>query len=79
MSQLDTLITQLGTTDTRKKIQLGNDLISHLNSASKLECEDVGHFIDGLVPWLNSSNYKVSLCCQLTQEKVQVSAIQVLW
>ncbi|KAB7496078.1 CLIP-associating protein [Armadillidium nasatum] len=61
MSQLDTLISQLGTTDTRKKIQLGNDAIALLNSSAKLECEDVGQFIDGLVPWLQSSNFKVVL------------------
>lgn len=60
-SQLDLFSTQLNTTDTRKKIALGTEIINYLGVPSNsIECDDIGHFIDGLVPWLQSSNFKVS-------------------
>ena len=65
MSQLDTYISQIGCNDTRKKIQLGTDIIGHIKDSKKIECEDIGQFIDGLVPWLQSSNFKVRLFMQM--------------
>lgn len=60
MSQLDQFTPLLGTSDTRKKIAIGNDIINYLGLPSNsIECDDIGHFIDGLVPWLHSSNFKV--------------------
>ncbi|KAK8736518.1 hypothetical protein OTU49_005051 [Cherax quadricarinatus] len=62
MSQLDQFTPLLGTSDTRKKIALGTDIINYLELPSNsIECDDIGHFIDGLVPWLQSSNFKVTL------------------
>ncbi|KAK8391257.1 hypothetical protein O3P69_017127 [Scylla paramamosain] len=62
MSQLDLFTPQLSTTDTRKKIALGTEIINYLGVPSNsIECDDIGHFIDGLVPWLQSSNFKVAL------------------
>lgn len=61
-SQLDLFSTQLATTDTRKKIALGTEIINYLGVPSNsIECDDIGHFIDALVPWLQSSNFKVAL------------------
>ncbi|XP_071512314.1 CLIP-associating protein 1-A isoform X6 [Panulirus ornatus] len=62
MSQLDQFTPLLGTSDTRKKIALGTEIINYLGLPSNtIECDDIGHFIDGLVPWLQSSNFKVTL------------------
>ncbi|XP_069183082.1 CLIP-associating protein 1-B isoform X30 [Procambarus clarkii] len=62
MSQLDLFTPLLGTSDTRKKIALGTDIINYLGVPSNsIECDDIGHFIDALVPWLQSSNFKVTL------------------
>ncbi|XP_045128218.1 CLIP-associating protein 1-like isoform X8 [Portunus trituberculatus] len=62
MSQLDLFTPQLSTTDTRKKIALGTEIINYLGvPTNSFDCDDIGHFIDGLVPWLQSSNFKVAL------------------
>ncbi|KAK4293928.1 hypothetical protein Pmani_033417 [Petrolisthes manimaculis] len=59
-SQLDQFSTLLSTTDTRKKIAVGTDIINYLGvPTNSIECDDIGQFIDGLVPWLQSSNFKV--------------------
>lgn len=59
---MDSFLPQLGTTDTRTKLSLGADIISYLeDDDNPLECSDIGQFIDGLVPWLTSSNFKVRL------------------
>ncbi|XP_059478999.1 CLIP-associating protein 1-A isoform X3 [Neocloeon triangulifer] len=58
---MDDFLPQLNTTDTRTKLQLGTDIVSFLQDESNsLECSDIGHFIDGLVPWLGSSQFKVA-------------------
>ena len=50
--------------DTKKKLQQGEKLISYLEDESNpLDCEDVGLFIDSLVPWMQSSNFKVWALC----------------
>ena len=60
MSNLDLFLPLLGTTDVRKKISIGDDIIAYLSSpGSSPKCEDIGLFIDGLVPWINNSNFKV--------------------
>jgi CLIP-associating protein 1/2 len=57
---MDGFMAQLLTTDTRTKLALGVDIITFLeNEENSLECSDIGQFIDGLVPWLGSSNFKV--------------------
>ncbi|XP_066957429.1 CLIP-associating protein 1 isoform X29 [Macrobrachium rosenbergii] len=62
MSQMDLFVPLLGTSDTRKKLSIGNDIINYLGLPSNsIECDDIGRFIDGLIPWLQSSNFKVTL------------------
>jgi len=53
----------LATTDTKRKLSIGSDLISYLGEPSNsIECVDIGLFIDGLIPWMHSSNFKVRVC-----------------
>ena len=46
--------------DTKKKLSHGETLIKYLEvDDNPVDCEDVGGFIDSLVPWMQSSNFKV--------------------
>ena len=57
---MDDFAIQLGTTDTKKKISVGQDIIDYLGQPdNSADCEDLGAFIDALVPWMTSSNFKV--------------------
>ena len=51
----------LNTTDTKKKLVIGSEIIKYLEDpTSSIECDDIGQFIDGVVVWLPNSNFKVS-------------------
>uniref|UniRef100_A0ABD2WPW9 TOG domain-containing protein n=1 Tax=Trichogramma kaykai TaxID=54128 RepID=A0ABD2WPW9_9HYME len=57
---MDGFMPLLSTTDIKKKLQVGVQLLNFLADPFKsIECQDIGLFIDNLVPWLNSSNPKV--------------------
>ena len=59
MSDFDDLIRQLATNDTKKKLTVGQNVIDYLGDPENpVECEDLGGFIDSLVPWMQSSNFK---------------------
>jgi len=61
MAGLDQFYQDLSTTDTKKKLTVGQNIINYLeDDANSIDCEDIGGFIDGLVPWMQSSNFKVS-------------------
>lgn len=61
MEGLDQFVTDLSTVDTKKKITHGQNVINYLGDQNNtIECEDMGAFIDALVPWMQSSNFKVS-------------------
>ena len=61
MAGLDQFYSDLTTTDTKKKITIGTNIINYLeDDTNSIECEDIGGFIDGLVPWMQSSNFKVT-------------------
>lgn len=50
----------LSTADTKRKLQIGTDLITYLGDPSNpIDCLDIGLFIDGLIPWMHSNNFKV--------------------
>ena len=50
---MDDFAIQLGTTDTKKKISVGQDIIDYLGQPDNpADCEDLGAFIDALVPWM---------------------------
>ena len=60
MAGLDQFYSDLTTTDTKKKITIGHNIINYLeDDNNSIECDDIGGFIDGLVPWMQSSNFKV--------------------
>ena len=62
MSQFDELVRQLATNDTKKKLTVGQTMLDFLGDPENpLESEDLGGFIDSLVPWMQSSNFKVRL------------------
>lgn len=58
---LDGFIPHLSKPDTRFRLQVGGDLLSFLAEPSnRVVSQDIGLLIDGLIPWMQSSNYKVS-------------------
>ncbi|XP_056638130.1 CLIP-associating protein isoform X3 [Diorhabda sublineata] len=58
---LDGFFVHLSKPDTKFRQQLGVDLLSFLAEPSNpIDCQDIGLFVDGLIPWMQSSNYKVS-------------------
>ena len=63
MATLNDLVLQLNTNDTKKKLDVGQKIIDYLGIPDNpVECEDLGGFIDTLVPFMQSSNFKVILC-----------------
>ena len=58
---LDQFFNDLSTTDTKKKLVIGENILAYLEAGEdrSISCEDTGAFIDGLVPWMQSSNFKV--------------------
>jgi CLIP-associating protein 1/2 len=57
---MDGFLPLLVTTDTRIKLTVAMNLINYLGDPNNsIECSDIGQFIDGLVPWMQSSNNKV--------------------
>ncbi|CAM1312763.1 CLASP1 (predicted) [Pycnogonum litorale] len=57
---LDAFIPNIGVLDTKKKIQIGQDILDRFKSTGdELECEEVAVFIDGMISWINLSNFKV--------------------
>ena len=72
MSGLEQFAPDLSTTDTKKKLTVGVNIVNYLkDETNPLDCEDIGGFIDGLVPWMQSSNFKVrfrNILILLTEE-----------
>lgn len=59
-TKMDEFLNQLNSPDIKKKLTLGNSLLDYIqNEENPLECTDIGAFIDGLLPWIQNSNYKV--------------------
>lgn len=57
---MDGFIPHLAKADTRFRLQVGADLLTYLAEPSNpIVCQDIGLLIDGLIPWMQSSNYKV--------------------
>ncbi|UXI17980.1 U6 snRNA-associated Sm-like protein LSm2 [Sarcoptes scabiei] len=61
LNNLDTFLPLLSTPDTKKKLQIGSDLLNYLSiEDNSLECENLSAFIDLIIHWLNNSNFKVA-------------------
>lgn len=57
---LDGFLPHLGKPDTKFRQTLGGDLLNYLSDPSNsIVCQDIGQMVDGLIPWMQSSNYKV--------------------
>ncbi|XP_076182611.1 CLIP-associating protein isoform X4 [Ptiloglossa arizonensis] len=57
---LDGFMPLLSTTDIKKKLNVGNLLFNYLGDEKKsIECQDIGQFIDNIIPWLSNGNPKV--------------------
>jgi CLIP-associating protein 1/2 len=57
---LDGFISQMGKSDMRIKTQLAEDLVNYLSDFdNSLICTDLGLLVDGLLPWLTGSHFKV--------------------
>jgi CLIP-associating protein 1/2 len=57
---MDEFLPLLATTDTKTKLTLATNLINYVSDPdNSIECSDIGQFIDGLIPWMQSSNNKV--------------------
>ena len=64
---LDGFINQMSKADMRIRAQLAEDLVNYLSdSENSLVCMDLGMLIDGLIPWLAGSHFKVSIWEQST-------------
>lgn len=62
MATLDTFLPLLSCPDTKKKLQIGTDLLSYLTiEDNSLDCENISAFIDSIIHWLSNSNFKVNL------------------
>lgn len=59
---MDGFMPLLSTTDIKKKLNVGSALLNYLGDSSKsIECQDIGMFIDNIIPWLGNGNPKVSV------------------
>ncbi|XP_011701926.1 PREDICTED: CLIP-associating protein 1-A isoform X2 [Wasmannia auropunctata] len=57
---MDGFMPLLSTTDIKKKLNVGSALLNYLGDSSKsIECQDIGMFIDNIIPWLGNGNPKV--------------------
>nr|XP_012220603.1 PREDICTED: CLIP-associating protein 1-A isoform X2 [Linepithema humile] len=57
---MDGFMPLLSTTDIKKKLNVGTALLNYLGDSDKsIECQDIGMFIDNIIPWLGNGNPKV--------------------
>ncbi|XP_025074274.1 CLIP-associating protein 1 isoform X1 [Pogonomyrmex barbatus] len=57
---MDGFMPLLSTTDIKKKLNVGSALLNYLGDSGKsIECQDIGMFIDNVIPWLGNGNPKV--------------------
>lgn len=65
-SDLDGFITLMDKPDMRVRAMLAEDLVTFLtDEENSIVCMDLGMLIDGLLPWMNGSHYKVRLNCRI--------------
>ncbi|XP_034659689.1 CLIP-associating protein [Drosophila subobscura] len=60
-SDLDGFIQLMPKADMRVKVQLAEDLVTFLSDdTNSIVCTDMGFLIDGLMPWLTGSHFKIA-------------------
>lgn len=61
-TDLDGFIALMNKSDMRIKTQLAEDLVTYLTDyENSIICSDLGLLIDGLLPWMTGSHFKVSI------------------
>ncbi|KAF7393478.1 hypothetical protein HZH68_010297 [Vespula germanica] len=56
---MDGFMPLLSTTDIKKKLSVGDLVLNYLGDPDKsIECQDIGLFIDNVIPWLTNGNPK---------------------
>ncbi|ESO13009.1 hypothetical protein HELRODRAFT_63200 [Helobdella robusta] len=59
---LDHFLPSILTQDTKKKIQIYEEIMAYLKSPNaSVKCEDFDKFLDGVTGWIVASNFKISL------------------
>lgn len=59
-TDIDGFVTQMGKADMRVKALLAEDLVAYLSDQeNSIVSDDLGLLVDGLMPWLTGSHYKV--------------------
>jgi len=72
---MDGFMPLLSTTDIKKKLNVGNALLNYLGDSSKsIECQDIGMFIDNVIPWLGNGNPKVRTLREASSRPSEVSS-----
>lgn len=57
---MNEFIPLLSTTDIKKKLTVGSLLLNYLdNPEESIECQDIGLFIESVIPWLSNGNPRV--------------------
>ena len=65
---LDYFLPSVCTQDSKKRLQVHTELANYLrDSETSIYCDDLDQFVEGLVSWVTSSNYKVSRTCFILQ------------
>ncbi|GBO99877.1 CLIP-associating protein [Eumeta japonica] len=60
-NDLDSFIQLMPKADMRVKAQLAEDLVTFLSDdTNSIVCMDMGMLVDGLMPWLTGSHYKIA-------------------
>lgn len=71
---MDGFMPLLSTTDIKKKLNVGSALLNYLgDSTNSIECQDIGMFIDNVIPWLGNGNSKVSVSRRSSRDRIVVS------
>lgn len=61
-TDIDGFVNQMSKADMRVKALLAEDLVAYLGDyENSIVSDDLGLLVDGLLPWLTGSHYKVSL------------------
>lgn len=59
-TDIDGFVSQMAKADMRVKALLAEDLVAYLSDYdNSIVSEDLGLLVDGLIPWLTGSHYKV--------------------
>lgn len=60
-TDIDGFVSQMAKADMRVKALLAEDLVAYLSDQeNSIVSDDLGLLVDGLMPWLTGSHYKVS-------------------